>query len=282
MKPARLPGIESPAFDLNSEAGILTALDDALARLGSSRKESLLAEFAGDQSASRHTLRANDRVAIAPPAIPGMEGLDSAITFIKRKVGKGTTYQNAVARAVFSETGAYYQLHALPQEFSGAVDSDKPEHKAKQEKTYKGVPCVRLMPERIERILEAVESVSAPPAGYTAMVLYEDFRLLDCHGMYLYDISPQGNLVVRGSLRSGTLPAFVKIRLKWPAPAPWPELLEGLVAETEGMTAIIVFALAPEHTDDGRWIAACLPRADDTIDLMATVGRASTTGRRVN
>ena len=46
------------------------------------------------------------------------------IAYIKEMVGEGIEYRNGIVRVVVSETGAYYELTDLPEEFFGAVGEE--------------------------------------------------------------------------------------------------------------------------------------------------------------
>src|SRR5262245_51956999 len=50
------------------------------------------------------------------------------IAYLKELVGEGIEYENPVVRVVVSETGAYYELKDLPEEFSGAVGEEVERH----------------------------------------------------------------------------------------------------------------------------------------------------------
>lgn len=49
-----------------------------------------------------------------------------AVQFLKERVGAGEVYENSVAKALISGSGAWIELHDLPMEFSGVAEEGVP------------------------------------------------------------------------------------------------------------------------------------------------------------
>jgi len=151
------------------------------------------------------------------------------ITYLKQKIGEGIEYRNAVAIAVISEQGAYYQLTDLPEEFAGAAGDDI-EHSF-------------LTTEEALKILSEAASITRNTSKettrhYSLLALYSRRGIIDRKNCYLYDfrsrddIAPPVVLEI-GSFRPEQMPLFFKIKAD-----------SAFAARNSGVQAGISFCLA--------------------------------------
>ena len=176
-----------------------------------------------------------------------------AIAYIKKQVGVGTEYRNEVARAVVSESGGYYQLAEMPEEFAGALGGGV------SHRLVSPPDALALLSEMqalIEGILTGTQAVRAA----SLYALYAGGSLRSRRGMFVLDQKAGEMPFSQGRWQPNTLPRFLKLRLDCGVqPAP-PAL---------GLTQGVLFLLAPQHRDDGHALLATLTRTPGTQDLSA-------------
>ena len=132
------------------------------------------------------------------------------IAYIKEQIGAGIEYKNSVVRVVVSETGAYYELNDLPEDFCGGVGDDF-------ERKF-------ITPtEAINLFAFAVESTALVNADNTRqctlLALYTRRGIVDRKNCYIFDYhstsdiyTPNPPLIV-GKFQPGVMPLFFKIKL---------------------------------------------------------------------
>ena len=131
------------------------------------------------------------------------------ITFLKERVGAGVEYRNAIAHVVVSETGAYYELNDLPEEFSGAVGPDI------ETRSLAPNEAIALL----TRAVEAVQHTNAANARHCSLlVLYTRRGIIDRKNCYVYeyrstDEQPSPQPLIIGQFQPGVMPLFFKIKL---------------------------------------------------------------------
>ena len=172
------------------------------------------------------------------------------VAYLKAQIGEGTEYRNAVARAVVSPNGAYYELNDLPEEFMGA---------AGDEVTYRFIAPAEANA-LLARAVEAIDRITTENTRHMSLfVLYSRRGLVDRKNCYLYDCRIDENVVhpapyVLGAFQPQKLPLFYKIKIDADFA---PEVLE--------MARGIVFCLA--NVGD-RHLQVRIPYAgDQVIDL---------------
>lgn len=134
------------------------------------------------------------------------------IAYIKEKVGEGVEYRNDVVRVVASDTGAYYELNDLPEEFSGAFgDHIERRFIAPQE-------AVGLL----TRAVEATQRVSPENTRqFSVLVLYTRRGLVDRKNCYVFDYHRRDNHSEQatpppleiGAFQPDVMPLFYKIKM---------------------------------------------------------------------
>lgn len=130
------------------------------------------------------------------------------INFIKQEVGEGIEYRNDIVRAVVSETGAYYELLDLPEEFCGAV-SDQIERRfiAPEEATT-----------LLKKAVDAIPTLKPETTRqFSVITLYTRRGLVDRKNCFIYDFLPESPLpapkpVEIGKFQPGVMPLFFKIK----------------------------------------------------------------------
>ena len=176
-----------------------------------------------------------------------------AIAYIKKQVGAGTEYRNEVARAVVSESGGYYQLAEMPEEFAGALGGGV------SHRLVSPPDALALLSEMqalIEGILTGTQAVRAA----SLYALYAGGSLRSRREMFVLDQKAGEEPFSQGRWQPDTLPRFLKLRLDCGVqPAP-PAL---------GLAQGVLFLLAPQHRDDGHALLATLTRTPGTQDLSA-------------
>ncbi len=129
--------------------------------------------------------------------------------FVKEKVGEGVEYRNDVVRVVVSETGVYYELNDLPEDFSGAV-SDRFTHSFVAPEAG-----VALLGRAIELTRQAT---TANTRHLSIFALYTRRGIIDRKNCYMYefradDEHPDRPAVSAGAFRPGVMPLFFKVKL---------------------------------------------------------------------
>ncbi len=174
-----------------------------------------------------------------------------AIAYIKKQVGAGTEYRNEVARAVVSESGGYYQLAEMPEEFAGALGGGV------SHRLVSPLDALALLSEMqalIEGILAGTQAVRAA----SLYALYAGGSLRSRREMFVLDQKAGETPFSHGRWQPDILPRFLKLRLDCGSrPAP-PAL---------GLSQGVLFLLAPQHRDDGHALLATLTRTPGTQDL---------------
>lgn len=176
------------------------------------------------------------------------------VAYVRKAVGPGTEYRNAVARAVISEQGGYYQLQEMPEEFCGVVGG----------LTHRliGPDEARATLRRLENLIFGVLRGALPARALSLYALYEGGSLRERRGMFLCDWAAGGPPpFLHGALEADALPLFFKVRVHLDAPLPdWPDLPQ------QG----ILFFLMPAHTDAGQCLLAAIAQTPETVDLAAS------------
>ena len=176
-----------------------------------------------------------------------------AIAYIKKQVGAGTEYANEVARAVLSESGGYYQLAEMPEEFAGALGGGV------SHRLVSPPDALALLSEMqgfVERILSGTQAVRAA----SLYALYAGGSLRSRREMFVLDQKAGEAPFSHGRWQPDILPRFLKLRLDCggqPAPSGF------------GITQGVLFLLAPQHRDDGHALLATLTRTPGTQDLSS-------------
>ena len=131
------------------------------------------------------------------------------IDFIKQEVGEGIEYKNSVARVVVSETGAYYELLDLPEEFSGAVGDEIERHFITPKEAIalftKAVKATKFIDPDITR-------------HFTITSFYTRRGLVDRKNCFVFDYHADTDDKPKPALQVGTfqpnvMPLFYKIKL---------------------------------------------------------------------
>ncbi len=133
------------------------------------------------------------------------------INYIKEMVGEGIEYHNTVVHVVVSETGAYYELNDLPEEFCGAVGDE-----AEIERRFV-TPA-----EAIALLTRAVDAIGrATPQNtrhFSIITLYTRRGLVDRKNCFLFDYAP-GKAVhprpprIVGKFQPNVMPLFFKVKM---------------------------------------------------------------------
>lgn len=130
------------------------------------------------------------------------------IDFIKERVGEGVEFANSVARLVISESGGYYELNDLPEEFAGAVGPGI-------EQSYiSEAEAITLL----ERAAQAAEEIATTDTRQLQILaLYTRRGLIDRKNCYVFNYAPEaGNKIGQssvGAVQSGVMPLFFKIKV---------------------------------------------------------------------
>ncbi|HLV79880.1 MAG TPA: hypothetical protein VKT32_06335 [Chthonomonadaceae bacterium] len=170
------------------------------------------------------------------------------IAYLKEKVGEGTEYRNDVVRVVVSETGAYYELNDLPEEFSGAVGDQVERHfLAPQE-------AVALL----ARAVEATQEITPDNTRlFSVIVLYTRRGLVDRKNCYVFDYNPPLRGAARplqiGQLQPDVMPLFFKIKV------------DTDLTEAAGMPRGLLFCMA--NAGDRNLLIRIPYQGDQVIDL---------------
>ena len=129
------------------------------------------------------------------------------INYVKEKVGVGIEYSNPVVHVVVSETGAYYELHDLPEEFCGAVGEDVQRHFVTPDEAI----------DLLKAAVHATERVTPENTRQCQiLVLYSRRGLVDRKNCYVYDYSPgerQSTPLRIGAFQPDAMPLFFKVKL---------------------------------------------------------------------
>ena len=174
-----------------------------------------------------------------------------AIAYIKKRVGRGTEYQNEVARAVLSDEGGYYQLAEMPEEFAGALGAGVSHRLIAPSEAGTLLARMQAFVEGVLMGTQAVHSASL-------YALYAGGSLRTRRELFVLDQKPGEPPFWHGQWQPGTLPRFLKLRLDCGSQPPPPTL---------GLTEGVSFLLAPQHRDDGHALLATLSRTPGTQDL---------------
>lgn len=148
------------------------------------------------------------RVELAMLRTEHQKKFQAMIDFLKERVGEGVEYRNSIARVVVSATGAYYELHDLPEEFSGGVGPD--------------VETQSIAPEAaialLTRAVEALPRIDAVNTRHCSLlVLYTRRGIIDRQNCFVYEYqntdpaTPPHPLVI-GHFQPDVMPLFFKIK----------------------------------------------------------------------
>jgi len=129
------------------------------------------------------------------------------IDFVKEGVGEGAEYVTDLVRVVLSERGCYYQFHAIPEEFSGALGSGF-------NYQYVGSQEGLELFARVQELVEHHDPERTPELSLLA-VYDSDFDHSGAGYQYHFESGPEGDSVpiVAGHYRPGVLPLFLKLRV---------------------------------------------------------------------
>ena len=131
------------------------------------------------------------------------------IALVKERVGEGIVYQNAVVQVVVSESGAYYELTDLPEEFGGAAG----EHLERHFLTER---------EAIDLLARTIETLARADAGNTrhisVFVLYTRRGLADRKNCYVFEYLPEEHSpdrppLIIGQFQPDDMPLFYKLKI---------------------------------------------------------------------
>ncbi len=150
------------------------------------------------------------------------------IQYLKERVGEGIEYRNTVVRVVVSETGVYYELNDLPEEFFGAVGEDL-------------VRRFVAPTEAITLLTRAVEASNCVTAENTRqlsiLVLYTRRGIVDRKNCFLFDYAPHESMQkaprIIGKFQPDVMPLFFKVKMD-----------ADFAEETLGFQGGIVFCMA--------------------------------------
>lgn len=173
------------------------------------------------------------------------------INTIKELVGEGIEYRNTVVRVVVSETGAYYELNDMPEEFCGAVGDDL-------ERRFVA-PA-----EAIALLTRAVEAGSrATPENtrhLSILTLYTRRGLVDRKNCFLFDYTPGDSAahapVIIGKFQPDIMPLFFKVKME-----------ADFADEVLGFRGGLVFCMA--NAGDRHLLIQVRPTGDQITDLSA-------------
>ena len=131
------------------------------------------------------------------------------IDTVKRLVGEGIEYRNTVVRVVVSETGAYYELTDLPEEFCGAVGDDL------ERRFVAPAEAVALL----KRAVEAASGATSENTRHLSILtLYTRRGLVDRKNCFLFDYTPDDTRsrapVVIGKFQPDVMPLFFKVKME--------------------------------------------------------------------
>ncbi len=131
------------------------------------------------------------------------------INMIKELVGEGIEYENSVVRVVVSETGAYYELKDLPEDFTGGIGDDMNRNFMSQKE------AVTLL----SRLFDARKRITQENTRqFIFMVIYTRTGIIDRKNCYIYDHrrskwNPDDKDFEIGKFLPGVMPLFYKIRI---------------------------------------------------------------------
>lgn len=173
------------------------------------------------------------------------------INYIKEMVGEGIEYRNTVVRVVVSETGAYYELNDLPEEFFGAVGEDL-------------VRRFVAPDEAIALLTRAVEAGNRVTPENTRqlsiLTLYTRRGLVDRKNCYLFDYTPHKSTRpaprIIGKFQPDVMPLFFKVKMD-----------ADFAEEVLGFRSGIVFCMA--NAGDRHLLIQVLHTAGEITDLGA-------------
>ena len=173
------------------------------------------------------------------------------INYIKEMVGEGIEYRNAVVRVVASDTGAYYELNDLPEEFCGAVGEDL------ERRLITPVEAIALL----ARAVEAGNRVTPQNTRhFSILTLYTRRGLVDKKNCFLFDYMPNDASphapVITGKFQPDVMPLFFKIKIE-----------ADFAEEVLGFPGGLVFCMA--NAGDRHLLIQVLPTADQITDLSA-------------
>lgn len=175
------------------------------------------------------------------------------INYVKDKVGEGTEYRNSVVRVVCSETGVYYELIDLPEEFSGVVGDGYTLRFVAPEETLK----------LLAQAVDVTDKVTkANTAQYSVLILYTRRGLVDRKNCYVYDFRPEPDQTfptpqIIGAFQPETEPIFYKIKLN-----------AGFAEETLGIGRGVVFGMA---LPGDRHLMVTIPYEGDQVTDLANM-----------
>lgn len=172
------------------------------------------------------------------------------INYVKEKVGQGVEYRNSVVRIVVSDTGAYYELLDLPEEFSGAVGDEVERH------FIAPAEAIALLTRAVTATARATDENTR---HFSIIVLYTRRGLVDRKNCYVYDYQPReerpGHAPLEiGQFRPEVMPLFFKVKLS----AEYAE-------EVLGIPGGIVFCMA--NAGDRHLMVQIPYSGDQVIDL---------------
>ena len=131
------------------------------------------------------------------------------INMVKELVGEGIEYENAVVRVVVSDTGAYYELKDLPEDFTGGIGDDMNRNFLTQKE------AVTLL----SRLFDARKRITQENTRqFIFMVIYTRTGIIDRKNCYIYDYrrskwNPDEKDFEIGKFLPGVMPLFYKIRI---------------------------------------------------------------------
>jgi len=133
----------------------------------------------------------------------------AALEFLKAEVGEGVKYENAVARAVVSPNGAWFECKDLPMEFSGMAGGP-----AAHRFVSNGEALALL--DRVYALTPAVTPENTRALGL--FVIYGRTGLVDPRAAYTFDFSRRTDGPTRrpqslGRYQPDVMPLFYRCRL---------------------------------------------------------------------
>lgn len=174
------------------------------------------------------------------------------INTIKEMVGEGIEYHNTVVRVVVSDTGAYYELNDLPENFFGAVGDDV------ERRFVAPDEAVALLTRAVEAAYNAAPENTR---NISILVLYTRRGVVDRKNCFLFDYMPhiptQSAPRIIGKFQPDVMPLFFKIKME-----------ADFAEETLGFRGRIVFCMA--NAGDRHLLIQVLHTADQVTDLGAS------------
>ena len=176
---------------------------------------------------------------------------EGMINFIKERVGEGIEYRNAVVRVVVSDSGAYYELNDMPEEFCGAVGEDM------ERRFVTPAEAIALL----ARAVEVSQKVTPENTRHLSiLVLYTRRGIVDRKNCFLFDYTPDRSAAqapgIIGKFQPDVMPLFFKIKME-----------ADFAEEALGFQGGLLFCMA--NAGDRHLLIRVLPTADQITDLGA-------------